>query len=90
MRFVKPLDTQILSDVFKNYDKIITVEDGTIYGGFGSAILEFMADKGYTAQIKVLGIPDKFIEHGTPEDLYKECGLDAKGIVSSVLDFLNK
>jgi len=90
MRFVKPLDTQILSEVFENYDKIITVEDGTIYGGFGSAILEFMAENGYTAQVKVLGIPDKFIEHGTPEDLYKECGLDAKGIVSSVMHFLNK
>lgn len=90
MRFVKPLDTVLLSEVFENYENVITIEDGIIQGGFGSAVLEFMAEKGYSSKVKMLGIPDKFIEHGTPEDLYKECGIDTKGIVSSVLDFLKK
>jgi len=90
MRFVKPLDTILLSEVFENFENVITIEDGIIQGGFGSAVLEFMVEKGYSSRVKMLGIPDKFIEHGTPEDLYKECGIDTKGIVSSVLDFLKK
>ncbi|MCG6188158.1 1-deoxy-D-xylulose-5-phosphate synthase [Maribellus maritimus] len=90
MRFVKPLDKEILTQVFKKFKTIITVEDGTVKGGFGSAVLEFMAENGFSNQIKILGIPDRFIEHGTPEDLYKECNIDAKGIKTSVLEILKK
>ncbi|QGY44434.1 1-deoxy-D-xylulose-5-phosphate synthase [Maribellus comscasis] len=90
MRFVKPLDEEILTQVFKKFKTIITVEDGTVKGGFGSAVLEFMAENGFSNQIKIMGIPDRFIEHGTPEDLYKECGIDAKGIKTSVLEILKK
>ncbi len=90
MRFVKPLDTELLTQVFKKFKTVITVEDGAIHGGFGSAILEFMAQNSFTANIKLLGIPDKFIEHGTPDDLYRECGIDTDGIVNSVLQILGK
>jgi 1-deoxy-D-xylulose-5-phosphate synthase len=90
MRFVKPLDTDLLTEVFEKFKLIITVEDGTIQGGFGSAVLEFMAQNELSSTVKILGIPDEFIEHGTPEDLYKKCGIDAKGIVKSVLNILKK
>ena len=90
MRFVKPLDTTLLTEVFENFKYIITIEDGAIQGGFGSAILEFMAQNNYSPMVKLLGVPDKFIEHGTVEDLYKECGIDTKGIVKSVLKILKK
>ncbi|MFV0592192.1 MAG: 1-deoxy-D-xylulose-5-phosphate synthase [Draconibacterium sp.] len=90
LRFVKPLDEELLTEVFTKFDKVVTVEDGAIQGGFGSAVLEFMASKGFSAQIRILGVPDHFIEHGTPEDLYKECGIDTKGIKNSVLSFLGK
>lgn len=90
MRFVKPLDKELLKEVFENFENVVTIEDGVIQGGFGSAILEFMAENNYTANIKILGIPDKFIEHGSPEDLYKECGIDVKGITQAVLDLLGK
>ncbi len=87
MRFAKPLDKNILHYVFSNYKKIITIEDGTIIGGFGSAVTEFMAENGYKSDIKILGVPDKFIGHATIEQLYKLCGIDSDGIVSSVLEF---
>lgn len=90
MRFVKPLDAELLNDVFQNFTYVVTIEDGVIKGGFGSAILEFMAENQYRNFIKIIGIPDKFIEHGTPEDLYRECGIDAKGITQTVLEFLGK
>ena len=90
MRFVKPLDTELLKQVFKKFNTIITVEDGVIHGGFGSAVLEFMVENNFTARLKMLGIPDRFIEHGTPEDLYKECGIDTNGIVNSVMEILGK
>jgi 1-deoxy-D-xylulose-5-phosphate synthase len=80
MRFVKPLDEVLLHEIFQQFDKIITVEDGCLQGGFGSAILEFMADNSYNAQIKRLGIPDAIIEHGEQAELQKECGFDANGI----------
>jgi 1-deoxy-D-xylulose-5-phosphate synthase len=83
LRFVKPIDEQLLIDVFSGFSKIITVEDGAIKGGFGSAVLEFMAENGFSARVKVLGIPDKFIEHGSLEDLYKICGIDTGGIISA-------
>jgi 1-deoxy-D-xylulose-5-phosphate synthase len=88
LRFVKPIDEDLLHEVFSKYDKIITVEDGTIVGGFGSAILEFMALHHYKADVKLLGIPDEVIEHGSPRELYRECGYDAKAIASSVREFL--
>ncbi len=80
MRFAKPLDEEMLHEVFGNYSKIITVEDGTVVGGFGSAVLEFMNEHGYKADIKILGIPDRLVEHGTPKQLYDEIGIDANGI----------
>lgn len=90
MRFVKPIDKELLTEVFEKFDKIVTVEDGVIHGGFGSAVLEFMAEKGNSAKIKILGIPDKFIEHGTLEDLYRECKIDSKGIVNTVAEMLGR
>ncbi len=90
MRFVKPLDTELLTEIFKKFNTVVTVEDGTIHGGFGSAVLEFMAENNFNSRVKVLGIPDKFIEHGTPDDLYKECGIDTQGIVETVVDLLGK
>ncbi|NCB07548.1 MAG: 1-deoxy-D-xylulose-5-phosphate synthase, partial [Bacteroidia bacterium] len=90
MRFVKPLDTRLLTEVFNKFDKIVTVEDGVIQGGFGSAVLEFMAANGFSARIKMLGIPDKFIEHGTLDDLYRECNIDTKGIINTVLEMTGK
>ena len=88
MRFVKPLDEELLKEVFKKFSHVITVEDGVIQGGFGSAVLEFMAEQGFSAKVKVLGIPDRFIEHGTQDDLYKECGIDADGIFKAATDIL--
>jgi len=80
MRFVKPLDEALLHEVFRRYPKIITVEDGTVKGGFGSAILEFMAENGYKADIRMLGIPDRIVEHGKPAELQRECGYDTEAI----------
>ena len=82
MRFVKPLDIEMLHEVFANYNKIITVEDGTVVGGFGSAILEFMNEHHYKADIKIMGIPDRLVEHGSPKQLYNEIGIDANGIAT--------
>ena len=89
MRFVKPLDEKLLHQIFSCYKTIITVEDGSIQGGFGSAILEFMADHQYTSRVVRLGVPDRFIEHGTPEELMRECGYDQKGIYQATLDLLH-
>jgi 1-deoxy-D-xylulose-5-phosphate synthase len=80
MRFVKPLDEKLLHEIFSNYNKVITVEDGCIQGGFGSAVIEFMVDNNYHAEVKRLGIPDEFIEHGEPSELWNECGYDAAAI----------
>jgi len=88
MRFVKPLDEEMLHEVFAKFKKIITVEDGAITGGFGSAILEFMNQNNYHAQIKILGIPDKIIEHGSPKELHRECGYDAQAIAEAVREFM--
>jgi len=88
MRFAKPLDEELLHEAFSKYQKIITVEDGTVIGGFGSAVLEFMNKHGYTHQIKILGIPDGIIEHGTLKELHKECGYDAQAIASTVRELM--
>jgi len=83
MRFVKPLDERLIHEVFKKHKCIITVEDGAITGGFGSAILEFMSNHDYIVKVKRLGIPDKFIDHGPQKQLYKDCGFDTEGIVNA-------
>ncbi|MDJ1502592.1 1-deoxy-D-xylulose-5-phosphate synthase [Xanthocytophaga agilis] len=84
MRFAKPLDKVMLHEIFSNYSKVITVEDGCLMGGFGSAVLEFMADHDYHAQLKRLGIPDRVVEHGEQIELHRECGFDPEGIAKAV------
>jgi 1-deoxy-D-xylulose-5-phosphate synthase len=88
MRFVTPLDTEILHSVFKKFRYIITVEDGVLRGGFGSAVIEFMCDNGYNSEVRRLGIPDYFVEQGTQEQLYRECGFDAEGIEIAIREVL--
>jgi len=84
MRFVKPLDNALLHEVFGKFDKVITIEDGTIIGGLGSAVLEFASDYNYKAKVVRLGIPDNFIEQGTLQELYNECGYHVNGIIKAV------
>jgi 1-deoxy-D-xylulose-5-phosphate synthase len=84
LRFVKPIDEDLLHEVFSNYSKVVTVEDGTVVGGFGSAVLEFMNANGYKADVKILGIPDRLVEHGAPKELHRECAYDAEGIADAV------
>ncbi len=84
MRFVKPIDEILLHEVFSKFKKVITVENGCVQGGMGSAVLEFMADNNYQAEVKRLGIPDKFIEHGTQDELYHECFFDTEAIITTV------
>ena len=88
MRFVKPIDEAMLHEVFSNYSKIVTIEDGTVAGGFGSAVLEFMAQHNYKAEVKMLGIPDRIVEHGSLKELYAECGYDINAIVKTVQDMM--
>ena len=90
MRFVKPLDEELLHEVFAKHARIITVEDGTVKGGFGSAVLEFMAKYNYHAEVKILGIPDRIIEHGTLKELHAECGYDAAGIAEAVREMVKE
>lgn len=84
MRFVKPLDEELLHEVFSKFKKVVTVEDGCLMGGFGSAVLEWMVDHGYQAQVKRLGIPDSIIEHGEQLELHRDCGFDPAGIAATV------
>jgi len=88
IRFLKPIDETMLHEIGKKFKQIVTIEDGVIQGGFGSAVLEFMSENNYTPQVKRLGIPDSFIEHGTPEELYNMLGLDAGGIAKSITEWL--
>jgi len=88
MRFVKPLDKELLNDIFLRFNKIITIEDNTVIGGFGSAVAEFAENLGYKNDLLIHGIPDRFIEHGKPEELYKEIMIDAEGISETVKNFL--
>ena len=85
LRFLKPLDEELLHEVGKKFKKIVTLEDGVLKGGMGSAILEFMADHGYTPTVKRIGIPDKFVQHGKPEELYQICGMDSQSIEKVLL-----
>jgi 1-deoxy-D-xylulose-5-phosphate synthase len=84
--FVKPLDESLLHEIFATFETIITIEDGVIKGGFGSAIIEFAAENNYATPIKVLGIPDVFVEHGTVEELQKICGIDVESIMKLLLE----
>lgn len=88
MRFVKPIDEEMLHEVFTKFDKVITVEDGCIQGGFGSAVIEFMVDHNYKAEVKRLGIPDQWIEHGEQAELWKECGFDVDAIVETAKEMV--
>ena len=87
LRFLKPLDEEMLDEIGKNFQFIVTIEDGVLKGGMGSAILEFMADQGYTPTVRRIGIPDRFIQHGTPKELYQICGMDAENIEKVLLSF---
>jgi 1-deoxy-D-xylulose-5-phosphate synthase len=89
MRYLKPIDEEILHKVFTNFKKVITVEDGIIIGGLGSAVLEFMADHNYSSHVKRLGIPDQFAGQGSPEELYRNLGYDAEGIINTAKALLN-
>ena len=86
MRFVKPIDQELLHKILKKYKFILTVEDGCVMGGFGSAVLEFMAENNYTNSVQRLGIPDRIVEHGSQDELYRECYYDEEAIY----DFCNK
>jgi 1-deoxy-D-xylulose-5-phosphate synthase len=90
MRFAKPLDEELLHEALQNYDKIVTVEDGTVVGGFGSAIAEFMAEYNYKNDLRILGIPDRLVEHGTLKELHHECGYDASAIADTVREMMLK
>ena len=89
MRFLRPLDESLLHTALERFDKLITVEDGTIIGGLGSAVIEFISEHDYRAKVKRLGIPDRFIDQGSPEELYRECGYDGQGIVKTVRTMLS-
>lgn len=90
MRFAKPLDEDLLHEVFSKFDHVITVEDGSLMGGFGSAILEFMVDNDYKSSVKRLGIPDRIVEHGTQLELQQECGFDVTAIITVARSVLEK
>jgi 1-deoxy-D-xylulose-5-phosphate synthase len=90
MRFVKPIDEELLHEVFAKFSKIITIEDGTVVGGFGTAVLEFMNQNGYTAEVKIMGIPDRLVDHGSPKELYNEIGLNAQAVAEVLRDWMKE
>ena len=90
MRFVKPIDEALLHEVFAKFSKIITIEDGTVVGGFGTAVLEFMNQHGYHAEVKIMGIPDRLVEHGTPRELYNEIGLNAQAVAEVLREWMKE
>jgi len=79
----------MLHEIFSKFDRIITIEDGCLQGGFGSAVLEFMVDHGYNSRVKRLGIPDTLVEHGEPDELHHECGFDVEGIVNATRSLMH-
>ena len=87
MRFLKPLDETILDEVGRKFKRVITIENGVIKGGLGSAVLEWMNDHGYTPQVQRLGLPDNFIEHGTVKELQHIVGIDEAGILKAISDW---
>ena len=84
MRFLKPIDTDILNEVGKKYSRIITIENGAVTGGLGSAVMEFMGDNGYTPTIRRLGLPDRFIEHGSTPELLHICNIDEEAVINAL------
>jgi 1-deoxy-D-xylulose-5-phosphate synthase len=90
MRFVKPLDKNLLHHIFNKYTHVITVEDGCRIGGLGTAVTEFMAEHKYQASVHILGVPDCIVEHGKVEELYKECAYDKQGIIAAVRQMLGE
>ena len=85
MRYLKPIDEDILHEVGRKYKRVITLENGTIVGGLGSAVVEFMADNGYHPAITRMGLPDAFIEHGSVPELCRLCGIDVESIVKEIV-----
>lgn len=90
LRFLKPLDQDMLHEIGRNFKRIVTVEDGVLVGGMGSAVLEFMSDNGYAPNVKRLGIPDCFVQHGTVQELRKICGIDETGIYNAIIQMLDQ
>jgi 1-deoxy-D-xylulose-5-phosphate synthase len=90
MRFVVPVDQEILDEVAARFDTVITVEDGVVDGGFGSMVAEYFSGLDKSISIKRLGVPSRFVEHGTQEELYRECGFDASGIRRAVHELINR
>jgi len=87
LRFLKPLDEEMLDEIGQNFKFVVTIEDGVLKGGMGSAILEYMSDHGYTPTVRRIGLPDSFVQHGTPKELYQICGMDAESIQRILLSF---
>jgi 1-deoxy-D-xylulose-5-phosphate synthase len=85
MRFLRPLDNRLLTEIAAKFRRVVTVEDGVRRGGFGTAVLEWMADHGAPCRVTRLGLPDEFVEHGSPAELYRLCGLDCEGIKRALL-----
>ena len=90
MRFVKPIDKELLHTIFQKFDKVITIEDACLQGGFGSAVIEFMVDNNYKSEVVRLGVPDEFINHGTQQQLYTECYFDVEAIKESVHKLISR
>ena len=90
MIYLKPIDEALLHEVGQTFSRIITVENGVVKGGLGSAVLEFMADYNYTPQIRRIGVPDRFIEQGSIPELYKQCRMDAKSIAVAIREIISK
>jgi 1-deoxy-D-xylulose-5-phosphate synthase len=87
MRFAKPIDSLCLDDVAKRFNKIVTLEENSLPGGFGSAVIEYFADKNYKNDVLRIGLPDNFIDHGTQEELHQILGIDPAGIADKVRSF---
>jgi 1-deoxy-D-xylulose-5-phosphate synthase len=90
MRFIKPLDSEILDEIASRFDKIVTIEESTVVGGFGSGVLEYLNEKNYKNELLRIGLPDNFVDHGTQEELHKILGIDPAGIAEKVKNFLIK
>jgi 1-deoxy-D-xylulose-5-phosphate synthase len=88
MRFAKPLDTEMLDKVAEKFQKVITLEENNLPGGFGSAVAEYFISKNYKNDLQFIGIPDKFVDHGTQEELHHILGIDSDGIVKRVKEFI--
>ncbi|MBC8044937.1 MAG: 1-deoxy-D-xylulose-5-phosphate synthase [Rhizobacter sp.] len=88
MRFVKPLDEEMLDGICAKFEKIVTIEESTIVGGFGSAVSEYLQLKGYSNRVLTIGLPDRFIEHGSPDELHREVGLDAESVAKRIKEFI--